>query len=89
MFFDCVNRATGPEDVVFKVLYCGMDHTDLHQIRNEIHSTNYPLVPGYVRCHLLIMLLYMLELCFLLSQLHVHLFEGMKWWVKLRNWDQK
>ncbi|KAK7815068.1 putative cinnamyl alcohol dehydrogenase 7/8 [Quercus suber] len=40
-------RKTGPEDVVFKVLYCGMDHTDLHQMRNEIHSTNYPLVPGH------------------------------------------
>ncbi|XP_062155436.1 probable cinnamyl alcohol dehydrogenase [Alnus glutinosa] len=40
-------REAGPEDVVFKVLYCGMDHTDLHQMRNEIHSTNYPLVPGH------------------------------------------
>ncbi|KAG6729132.1 hypothetical protein I3842_01G011600 [Carya illinoinensis] len=40
-------RETGPEDVVFKVLYCGMDHTDLHQMRNEIHMTNYPLVPGH------------------------------------------
>ncbi|KAE7999658.1 hypothetical protein FH972_004064 [Carpinus fangiana] len=40
-------REPGPEDVVFKVLYCGMDHTDLHQMRNEIHSTNYPLVPGH------------------------------------------
>ena len=46
VFIFCVNRETGPEDVVFKVLYCGMDHTDLHQIRNEIHSANYPLVPG-------------------------------------------
>ncbi|KAF4364646.1 hypothetical protein G4B88_028569 [Cannabis sativa] len=40
-------RKTGPEDVVIKVLYCGIDHTDLHQMRNEIHSTNYPLVPGH------------------------------------------
>ncbi|KAK9163811.1 hypothetical protein Syun_004713 [Stephania yunnanensis] len=40
-------RNTGPEDVTFKVLYCGLDHTDLHQIRNEIHMTNYPLVPGH------------------------------------------
>lgn len=41
-------RKTGPEDVVLKVLYCGIDHTDLHQMRNEIHTTIYPLVPGYV-----------------------------------------
>ncbi|KAJ7952807.1 Cinnamyl alcohol dehydrogenase [Quillaja saponaria] len=40
-------RKTGSEDVVFKVLFCGIDHTDLHQMRNEIHSTNYPLVPGH------------------------------------------
>ncbi|KAL6220374.1 hypothetical protein ACLB2K_008130 [Fragaria x ananassa] len=40
-------RKMGSEDVVLKVLYCGVDHTDLHQMRNEIHSTNYPLVPGH------------------------------------------
>ncbi|XP_021829740.1 cinnamyl alcohol dehydrogenase 1-like [Prunus avium] len=40
-------RKTGSEDVVLKVLYCGVDHTDLHQMRNEIHNTNYPLVPGH------------------------------------------
>ncbi|XP_062102630.1 cinnamyl alcohol dehydrogenase 1-like [Humulus lupulus] len=40
-------RKTGPEDVVLKVLYCGIDHTDLHQMRNELLSTNYPLVPGH------------------------------------------
>ncbi|KAF6161998.1 hypothetical protein GIB67_021919 [Kingdonia uniflora] len=38
---------TGPEDVAFKVLYCGIDHTDLHQMRNKIHMTNYLLVPGH------------------------------------------
>nr|WMI51973.1 ADH29 [Litsea cubeba] len=38
---------TGPEDVAFKVLYCGVDHTDLHQMRNEMHMTTYPLVPGH------------------------------------------
>ncbi|KVH92488.1 Alcohol dehydrogenase, C-terminal [Cynara cardunculus var. scolymus] len=40
-------RKTGPEDVLYKVLYCGMDHTDLHQMRNEVHPTTYPLVPGH------------------------------------------
>ncbi|CAK9167107.1 unnamed protein product [Ilex paraguariensis] len=40
-------RKTGPEDVLFRVLYCGIDHTDLHQMRSEIHTTNYPLVPGH------------------------------------------
>lgn len=40
-------RETGHEDVMLKVLYCGIDHTDLHYMRNEIHNTNYPLVPGH------------------------------------------
>nr|GEX48223.1 probable cinnamyl alcohol dehydrogenase [Tanacetum cinerariifolium]GEX91170.1 probable cinnamyl alcohol dehydrogenase [Tanacetum cinerariifolium] len=40
-------RKIGSEDVLFKVLYCGVDHSDLHQVRNEIHSATYPLVPGH------------------------------------------
>ncbi|KAJ0096388.1 hypothetical protein Patl1_28612 [Pistacia atlantica] len=40
-------RKVEPEDVLFKVLYCGMDHTDLHQIRSEIHPPTYPLVLGH------------------------------------------
>ncbi|GJV36878.1 probable cinnamyl alcohol dehydrogenase [Tanacetum coccineum] len=40
-------RKIGSEDVLFKVLYCGVDHSDLHQIKNEIHSATYPLVPGH------------------------------------------
>lgn len=43
------NRKTGPEDVMFRVLYSGVDHTDLHQIRSELNPPTYPLVPGYVR----------------------------------------
>ncbi|KAJ4834604.1 hypothetical protein Tsubulata_024481 [Turnera subulata] len=40
-------RQTRAEDVVLKVLYCGVDHTDLHIIRSEIASASYPLVPGH------------------------------------------
>ncbi|EEF37425.1 probable cinnamyl alcohol dehydrogenase [Ricinus communis] len=40
-------RKTGAEDVVLKVLFSGVDHTDLHQVRGEIGYTNYPLVPGH------------------------------------------
>ncbi|XWS41843.1 hypothetical protein CRYUN_Cryun17cG0117600 [Craigia yunnanensis] len=41
-------RKTGLEDVVLNILYCGVDHTDLHQMRSEISPINYPLVPGFV-----------------------------------------
>ncbi|KAJ0986726.1 hypothetical protein J5N97_005082 [Dioscorea zingiberensis] len=40
-------RDMGPGDVMLRVLYCGLDHTDVHQMRNEIHMTIYPLVPGH------------------------------------------
>ncbi|KAJ1391823.1 Polyketide synthase, enoylreductase domain [Sesbania bispinosa] len=36
-----------PEDVAFKVLYCGMCHSDLHRVKNDWGTSTYPLVPGY------------------------------------------
>lgn len=43
-------RATGPRDVKLEVLFCGVCHSDLHQVRNEWHQvmpTVYPCVPGH------------------------------------------
>ncbi|XP_022843737.1 probable cinnamyl alcohol dehydrogenase isoform X1 [Olea europaea var. sylvestris] len=41
-------RDTSSEDMVLRVLYCGIDHTDLHQIRGElISNTKYPMIPGH------------------------------------------
>ncbi|KAJ6829015.1 putative cinnamyl alcohol dehydrogenase [Iris pallida] len=40
-------RNTGPEDVVIKVLYCGICHTDIHQTKNHLGMSNYPMVPGH------------------------------------------
>ncbi|KAF2290604.1 hypothetical protein GH714_014672 [Hevea brasiliensis] len=42
-----VLRATGEKDVCFKVLYCGMCHSDLHMVKNEWGTSTYPLVPGH------------------------------------------
>ncbi|KAF3598946.1 hypothetical protein F2Q69_00032698 [Brassica cretica] len=39
-------RETGEEEVRVKVLYCGVCHSDLHCLKNEWHSSIYPLVPG-------------------------------------------
>ena len=35
------------EDIVIDILYCGVCHSDLHQIRNEWQNTVYPCVPGH------------------------------------------
>lgn len=40
-------RDPGPRDVQIEILYCGVCHSDLHQVRNEWHNTIYPSVPGH------------------------------------------
>jgi len=43
-------REPGPDDVQIEILYCGICHSDLHQVRNEWQSvmpTVYPCVPGH------------------------------------------
>ncbi|KAL7002860.1 cinnamoyl-Coa reductase [Sarracenia purpurea var. burkii] len=40
-------RNTGPEDVLIKVICCGICHTDIHQIKNDLGMSSYPMVPGH------------------------------------------
>jgi alcohol dehydrogenase (NADP+) len=43
-------RSPRPQDVQIEILYCGVCHSDLHQVRNEWQSvmpTVYPCVPGH------------------------------------------
>jgi len=40
-------RETGSHDVQIDILYCGVCHSDLHQIRNEWGSSIFPMVPGH------------------------------------------
>ena len=43
-------REPGPTDVQIDILYCGVCHSDLHQVRNEWENmmpTLYPCVPGH------------------------------------------
>lgn len=45
--FTLERRKTGPRDVRFDILFCGVCHSDLHQARNEWKGTVYPIVPGH------------------------------------------
>jgi len=45
--FQLQRRELGPHDVQIEILYCGVCHSDLHQVRNEWHNTIYPCVPGH------------------------------------------
>jgi uncharacterized zinc-type alcohol dehydrogenase-like protein len=40
-------RSPGPQDVVIEILYCGVCHSDLHQVRNDWGNTIYPCLPGH------------------------------------------
>lgn len=40
-------REPRPQDVQIEILYCGICHSDLHQVRNEWQNTVYPCVPGH------------------------------------------
>lgn len=45
--FNFSRRTTGDKDVRFKVMYCGICHSDLHMIKNEWGISSYPIVPGH------------------------------------------
>ena len=45
--FGVARRDPRPTDVEIDVLYCGVCHSDLHQVRNEWKNTVYPCVPGH------------------------------------------
>ncbi|KAM4128086.1 hypothetical protein ACJW30_02G139400 [Castanea mollissima] len=45
--FNFSRRATGEKDVTFKVLFCGICHSDLHMVKNEWGSSIYPVIPRH------------------------------------------
>ncbi|TKY58741.1 mannitol dehydrogenase [Spatholobus suberectus] len=44
--FKFSRRETREKDVTFKVLYCGICHSDLHMLKNQWGMSTYPVVPG-------------------------------------------
>jgi len=40
-------RVVGEHDVELEILYCGICHSDLHQIKNDFGGTTYPIIPGH------------------------------------------
>lgn len=45
--FDFERREPGPHDILVDILYCGVCHSDIHQVRNEWGDSIYPMVPGH------------------------------------------
>jgi len=40
-------RDPRPNDVAIDILYCGVCHSDLHQVQNDWNNTFYPCLPGH------------------------------------------
>src|SRR5687768_15163167 len=45
--FSIERRDPQADEVAIEILYCGVCHSDLHQVRNEWQGTVYPIVPGH------------------------------------------
>lgn len=45
--FQIERREIGPKDVFIEIKYCGICHSDIHQVRNEWGGSQYPMVPGH------------------------------------------
>src|SRR3954464_201356 len=45
--FQFQRRDVGPRDVQIEILYCGVCHSDIHQVRDEWGDSIYPMVPGH------------------------------------------
>src|ERR1700678_4022785 len=45
--FDFERREPGANDVVVEIAYCGVCHSDIHQVRDEWGGSIFPMVPGH------------------------------------------
>jgi len=45
--FAFARRDPTPQDVHIEILYCGVCHSDLHQVKGDWGRTHYPCVPGH------------------------------------------
>jgi uncharacterized zinc-type alcohol dehydrogenase-like protein len=45
--FSFARRDPGPHDVAVEIDFCGICHSDIHQVRDEWGGSIYPMVPGH------------------------------------------
>ena len=45
--FNFERRGPRADDVVIEILFCGVCHSDLHNVRNDWGNAQYPMVPGH------------------------------------------
>ena len=45
--YELDRREVGPHDVLIEIAFCGICHSDLHQVRDEWGGSLFPMVPGH------------------------------------------
>jgi uncharacterized zinc-type alcohol dehydrogenase-like protein len=45
--FEAPRRDVGEHDVLIDIAFCGVCHSDVHQVRDEWGGSKYPMVPGH------------------------------------------
>jgi alcohol dehydrogenase (NADP+) len=45
--FEAPRREVGPHDVLIDIAFCGVCHSDVHQVRDEWGGAIFPMVPGH------------------------------------------
>jgi uncharacterized zinc-type alcohol dehydrogenase-like protein len=45
--FEFTRREPKPNDILIEIDYCGVCHSDIHQVKNEWGASVYPMVPGH------------------------------------------
>ncbi len=45
--FTFQRRDPGPRDILMDILYCGICHSDIHQVNDDWHFSQFPMVPGH------------------------------------------
>lgn len=45
--YEFERQEAGPHEIEIDVLFCGVCHSDIHQVKNEWSNTVYPCVPGH------------------------------------------
>ncbi|MDR3671386.1 MAG: NAD(P)-dependent alcohol dehydrogenase [Holophaga sp.] len=45
--FELDRREVGPRDVLIEIAFCGVCHSDIHQVRDEWGGSLFPMVPGH------------------------------------------
>src|SRR3979490_3214555 len=45
--FNFERREVGVNDIQIEIIYCGVCHSDIHQVRDEWGGSTFPMVPGH------------------------------------------